>query len=321
MLTVIRYNQDRAAEWDAFVAGAKNSTFLLMRGYMDYHSDRFTDCSLMIYKHKDEVSINATLVALLPATIHGDELRSHGGLTYGGLIMNADMTAELCLDVFAAINSFLRNECGVNRVVYKPTPWIYHTMPAEEDLYAIVKVCKAQILGREVSSTICLDNPLKFTKQRHRGVNKARRNGIRVEESNDIKAFWHILDNNLMAKYGVHPVHTIAELELLCSRFPDNIRLFMAYLGDEALGGTLVFECGRVVHTQYISASPRGKELGALDLVFSWLINERYAEKPYLDFGKSTEDKGSYLNSNLIHQKEGFGGRGVCYDIYEWTIE
>ena len=95
----------------------------------------------------------------------------------------------------------------------------------------------------------------------------------------------------------------------------------MAYLGDEALGGTLVFECGRVVHTQYISASPRGKELGALDLVFSWLINERYAEKPYLDFGKSTEDQGSYLNSNLIHQKEGFGGRGVCYDIYEWTIE
>ena len=131
MLTVIRYNHDRAAEWDAFVAGAKNSTFLLMRGYMDYHSDRFTDCSLMIYKHKDEVTINATLVALLPATIHGDELRSHGGLTYGGLIMNSDMTAELCLDVFAAINSFLRNECGVNRVVYKPTPWIYHTMPAE----------------------------------------------------------------------------------------------------------------------------------------------------------------------------------------------
>ena len=124
-----------------------------------------------------------------------------------------------------------------------------------------------------------------------------------------------------MAKYGVHPVHTIEELELLRSRFPDNIRLFMAYLGDEALGGTLVFECGRVVHTQYISASSRGKELGALDLVFSWLINERYAEKPYLDFGKSTEDQGSYLNSNLIHQKEGFGGRGVCYDIYEWTIE
>ena len=319
MITVRRYTDDDAVEWDAFVAKAKNATFLLKRGYMGYHSDRFTDCSLMVSDVKDNGK-NPMLVALLPATIHGDELRSHGGLTYGGLVMDSEMTAEICIEVFTAINDFLRNECGVRRVVYKPIPWIYHSMPAEEDLYAIIKVCKARILGRDIASTIQMDNRLKFTKLRHRCVNKARRNGIRVEETGDITAFWHVLDNNLMSKYGVHPVHTIEELELLRSRFPDNIRLFMAYLGDEALGGTLVFECGRVVHTQYISASPRGKELGALDLVFDWLINERYTHVPYFDFGKSTEDQGNYLNSNLIHQKEGFGGRGVCYDIYEWTL-
>lgn len=319
MLKVRRYTIAQAAEWDEFVANGKNATFLLKRGYMDYHSDRFEDYSLMIYTNKEN-SEKDTLLALLPATIHGDELRSHGGLTYGGLIMNSEMTAEMCLEVFTAINCFLHSECCVSRVVYKPTPWIYHYMPAEEDLYAIVSVCKARIVAREISSTIQTANRLKFTKLRHRCANKARRNGIRVEETWDITAFWHVLDNNLMAKYGVHPVHTIEELELLHSRFPDNIRLFMAYLGDEALGGTLVFECGRVVHTQYISASPRGKELGALDIVFDWLINERYTHVPYFDFGKSTEDQGNYLNSNLIHQKEGFGGRGVCYDIYEWTL-
>ena len=94
----------------------------------------------------------------------------------------------------------------------------------------------------------------------------------------------------------------------------------MAYEGNTPLGGTMVFECGETVHTQYISASKRGKEIGALDLVFDYLINERYADRRYFDFGKSTEQLGHYLNCNLIHQKEGFGGRGVCYDTYEWEL-
>ena len=48
MLKVRRYNTADATEWDEFVGKAKNATFLLKRGYMDYHSDRFTDCSLMV---------------------------------------------------------------------------------------------------------------------------------------------------------------------------------------------------------------------------------------------------------------------------------
>ena len=34
------------------------------------------------------------------------------------------------------------------------------------------------------------------------------------------------------------------------------------------------------------------------------------------DFGVSTEQRGSYLNEGLIFQKEGFGGRAICYDTY-----
>ena len=317
MLKVRRYTEADEREWNGFVDRSKNATFLLSRGYMDYHSDRFTDCSLMVYELKHD---RQSLVALLPASVSGGVLCSHGGLTYGGLIMDDGMTAELCIEVFGAVNVFLHGECGVSKVVYKPTPWIYHTMPAEEDLYAIMRVCNARLTAREISSTICAGNRLKFSKLRHRGCNKARRNGVEVRETDDICAFWHILDDNLEAKYGVRPVHTIAELQLLRSRFPDRIRLFMAYRDGKPLGGTLVFECGMVVHTQYISASPEGKETGALDLVFDYIINSRYCDCEYIDFGKSTENHGLYLNCNLIHQKEGFGGRGVCYDTYEWTL-
>jgi hypothetical protein len=36
--------------------------------------------------------------------------------------------------------------------------------------------------------------------------------------------------------------------------------------------------------------------------------------------GASNEEGGKVLNASLIYQKEGFGGRGVVYDTYEWEL-
>ena len=94
----------------------------------------------------------------------------------------------------------------------------------------------------------------------------------------------------------------------------------MAYKDDIALGGTLLYITKQVVHTQYISANVEGKELGVLDLLFDYLINHEYTNYPYFDFGQSTEQMGHLLNVSLIFQKEGFGGRGMCYDIYEYGL-
>ncbi len=74
-----RYAPSRASIWDTFVDTSRNGTFLLTRPYMDYHADRFEDCSLMAYK-------NGKLRAVLPANISGKTLHSHQGLTYGGWI-------------------------------------------------------------------------------------------------------------------------------------------------------------------------------------------------------------------------------------------
>lgn len=115
-------------------------------------------------------------------------------------------------------------------------------------------------------------------------------------------------------------MHTLPELCLLKSRFPSNIRLFMAYRGNEALGGTLLYVLRQVVHTQYISASVEGKAIGVLDLLFDYLINKKSWSEPYFDFGKSSDGDGHDLNASLIFQKEGFGGRGVCYDWYSYTV-
>lgn len=313
MFEIRKYDIADRQEWDSFIGKSKNGTFLFKRGYMEYHNDRFEDYSLLVYDNKK-------LRAVLPANVKDDILQSHGGLTYGGLISDGCMTTETAMEVFSKINKYLLEQ-GIEKVVYKPTPWIYHTLPAEEDLYAIIQVCGAKLISREISSTVYLPNRPKFSQLRRRCVNKARRNGIIVRESNDIATFWNILNANLEGRYGVSPVHTEKELSLLASRFPDSIKLFMAYDGEEALGGTLVFVMNEIVHTQYIAASPKGKTVGALDMVFDELINEEFSNYRFLDFGKSTEHHGIWLNKNLIHQKEGFGGRGVCYDVYEWNVK
>lgn len=312
MLEIVRYTPAKADEWNRFVASSKNGTFLFDRRYMDYHSDRFEDCSLMVYrKHR--------LFALLPGNRLGDTFYSHQGLTYGGFITDEKATAEHLCETFEAVNGLLRSD-GFRKVIYKPVPWIYHQLPADDDVYALFVRCHARLIERDASSTIFLNRRLKLTESRLSGIRKAVRQGYEVRESDDVAAFWQILTDNLQQKYRAKPVHSAAEMRLLKDHFPEQIRLYMTYKGSEPLGGTVLYLTPQVVHTQYISATPEGKQTGALDLLFNHLLNEVDFRRPYFDFGTSALGDSNEVNSALIFQKQGFGGRSVCYDWYEYDL-
>ncbi len=49
-----------AEEWDRFVSRSLQPSFLLLRGYMDYHSHRFADYSLIARR-------GGRILAMLPA--------------------------------------------------------------------------------------------------------------------------------------------------------------------------------------------------------------------------------------------------------------
>ena len=311
MFEIRKYSPDKADDWNQFVAQSKNGTFLFDRRYMDYHSDRFHDYSLMVYR-RDK------LYALLPANEDNATFCSHQGLTYGGLVMNEKATAAEVVGIFKSLNELLRKE-HFQRVLYKPTPWIYHKQPAEEDLYAIVEFCGATV-SRGLSSTISRECRNKWYRIRECGARHARQRNLVVEESEDYHPFWTILTRNLQERYGLNPVHTVEEMELLHARFPNNIRLFVVKEGEQTIGGSVLYISDRVVHSQYIAASAYGKEVHALDLLFQEVVNQALQTHAYFDFGISTEKHGTYLNEQLIYQKEGFGGRGICYDWYEWTL-
>lgn len=312
MFEVKRYTPDNAEEWNLFVEESRNGTFLFHRSYMDYHSDRFSDYSLMFYDEKG-------LFAVMPANMSNQVVYSHQGLTYGGLVVKERATAAAIVEAFQAMNTYLRAN-NIHRVVYKAIPWIYQQIPSQEDLYALTQVCQARLTVRELSTTIVLPRNLRWSRVRRRGVVRAKEAGVVVEQSSDFASFWPILERNLYDNHHVHPVHTLAEMELLHDRFHQQIILYTASLNGETVGGIVLYLTPQVVHAQYSSATPEGKQLGVLDAIYDRIMHEDMKDYPYFDFGKSTEEDGRILNRQLVFQKEGFAGRGVCYDTYEWTL-
>ena len=313
MTEIIRYNGAMAGQWDEFVNNSRNGTFLHRRGYMDYHSDRFTDCSLVAKR-------DGRLCALLPACIDSGTLYSHRGLTYGGwLVPLKHFDATVMVEVMDAAVMWMRDE-GIKRLVYKPVPHIYHRYPCEEDLYALFRH-GASLTETNISTTIDLSCPLPFDRGNKSGANAARKAGVQVGASDDWEGYWRLLSSLLDSRYGTRPVHTLEEMRLLQGRFPDNIKLYTATLDGELLAGVVMYLSSPVAHCQYIGASPLGKDCKALTLLFDHLITEyQRLGYRYFDFGISNEDHGRYLNEGLVRQKSRLGGRGIVYNTLEIEI-
>lgn len=313
IMEIKRYSPEYARQWDTAVDASRQGTFLFRRAYMDYHADRFEDFSLMAIEGNE-------VRGVLPANRAGDELISHGGLTYGGWATPAKgFDAGGVLRLWGEMNCFLA-ERGIKRVLYKPVPWFYADVPAEEDMYALFR-CGARLETCQVSSVINLHSQVGFDSNARRNERKGVQSGITVADSDDLDTFWEILDGVLTQRYGKHPVHTVGEMRLLARRFPMNIRLKAAFSsGGEMLAGVVMYYSRRVAHAQYIAASPKGKVAGALPVLFGVLIADA-CDKGYsfFDFGISCERGGEFLNEGLLRQKSGFGGRGVNYT--SWSFD
>jgi hypothetical protein len=310
-LRVEPYEARHRRTWQEFVAQAKQATFLLDRNYLEYHADRFTDASVLVWD-------GGKLVALFPASRHGDEIRSHGGLTYGGVISDERMGAGLMLDVFAALGDHFR-AAGVRSVLYKPVPHIYHALPAEEDLYALFRV-GARLVRRDAATTLHQTARAPITKGRKWTVKQGQGNGLAIGPSQDFAGFIAMEAALLQEKYGTRPVHTAAEMTLLAERFPSRIKLYTATRDGELLGGTIIYDTDHVAHAQYIASTAAGRDLRALDVLFDCLLSDVFKHKLWFDFGISTEDGGKVLNVGLAANKESWGARTTVYDQYVWDL-
>lgn len=160
--------------WDQFVEGSKNGTFLFLRDYMDYHKDRFSDSSLLIRNAKN------IPIALFPANYVESEklVVSHGGLTYGSLLLSYEATAMDIGKMWEEIRRYYKH-LGADLLHLKTIPYIYHNYPCEEELYWLFRF-GAKLLSRGLSSVVDLRNPLSFSKLRKRKVKMAQQSSLEL---------------------------------------------------------------------------------------------------------------------------------------------
>lgn len=307
--SVKQYQESDYTNWNTFIGQAKNATFLFHRDFMEYHKDRFEDNSLIVlYKEK--------WIGVIPANRVGNEIFSHQGLTYGGLVYNEESKLATVITAFRAVLLFL-NANGIEQLYLKTIPSIYHTKPAEEIQYALF-LAEAQLVRRDSLSVIDLSQQYDFSKIRKRGIQKGIVNGLIIKEEADFESFWNeVLIPNLEERHSAKPVHSLQEMKVLKSLFPTNIRQFNVYHNDKIVAGTTVFESETVAHCQYISKYEKDKNLGSLDFLYHFLITEAFAEKRFFDFGISNESQGKKLNEGLSYWKESFGGSTIIHDFYE----
>lgn len=302
---IIKYNSSYKEIWNTFVSTSKNGLFFFDRGFMEYHSDRFQDHSLLIFN-------NNKLISVFPANESDKEIISHGGLTFGSLILSHYIKASEVLGIFDEIKKYY-SELSFNKIIYKAVPHIFHKYPSEEDLYALFRN-SAELFRRDISSVIEIAKQIRFSETKRQLIRKCEEKEILVIENNNFREYWSLL-TKVLQKFDAKPVHSVEEIASLKEKFPDNIRLFEARKDTTLLAGIILFDFGNVVHTQYMAASQEGRKLGALDFINYTLLSE-FKDRKYYSFGISTENQGKFLNEGLIQQKENMGARGIALDYY-----
>lgn len=330
-LAVKQYTDEQENEWDAFVASSVNGTLMQERRFLNYHPpDRFLDHSLLFTENK-------RLIAVLPAariqqtaqirqTAQSAGLVSHPGASHGGFIIQPDLSTKKSLRLVEALLEYC-TDTGFAYVRLKPVPKIYQRGLADQLEFAL-RFSGFTIEYTELATALELQNGEEpFVKRTmsspaFRNYQKALKSGLSVVEEAAPDAYWPLLEKNLKEKHNTQPTHSLEEIKLLRTLYPDRIKLFAAYKGTRLTAGVVVFLLNeRVINCFYIAHDNRCQHLRPLNLIFAYLIEwGRKNSFHYLDWGISTEDKGSRVNTELFRFKEGFGGHGVLRESYIYAL-
>ncbi len=319
---LIRYTPEMESRWDEFVSHSINGTMLSTMRFLSYHPpERFRDHSLIATQ-------GDRWVAALPAverSLNGRrELNSHPGCTYGGLIAAPFTRTEILQSIVESITGYARTN-SLDRIVVAPPPDLYHRFPCHHIDFVFEKEgFHYRTIGLSTCVPLAEDAESDLYKRMSPncrwGIGKAQREGVEVGKTEDYEAFWEILADSLRA-HGVSPVHTVPEIRLLQSRFPDRIHLFGAFHDGKMIAGSVIFNpTDTVAHTQYLASRAEYQRQQPLNLLI-WNIMKWMKERGFrfLNFGVSTESEGETVNWGLLQFKESFGGTGVIHTRY--TLE
>lgn len=324
-MQVVPYTDDRAGEWDAFVAESRNGTFFHTRRFLSYHPvGKFKDHSLVF--RKDE-QICGTLAA---ASIEEDKkqwLVAHPGASYGGLALSPKCGMAETGEIVRTLTAHARDAGFYGIRFLRLTPPSVRQVSSDDQEYWLFQdgweLFRMELATSLFLSDVAEDQVLSlFSGKCRNAVRQGERSGLVVRESRDFAAFWTILENSLKERHAAKPTHSLPEIERLVALCPGDVRLFAAFDGETMVGGSVGISLHPgAIYTLYMAQNYAYQDRHPMHLILTHLAKLSIREqRSVLHFGISTEDGGKVVNDNLFFFKESFGGRSVRRESWEVVL-
>ncbi len=325
-----RFTSALEEEWDEFIDNLSlNSTFLHSRRFFKHNSlNQDEDCSFVFYK---KGKIGACIPAVIVQTSGRKVWNSHLRSTYGGLLVSEGVGLEDVIEITYLLEGELRSN-KIDEAIIRNTFRIFNRKFCDEFDYALWKT-GYNLKSREVEIGVFLKN--KTYQEIEKGYDNGNKYNIKkalkqveVKFSEDYNSFWNILEKNLMEKHGQKPVHdltTFIKLKNLLN--PGEVKLVASYIGENMLGGMIIFDFrNSYLHAQYIASGIEHQNIrpvnAIIDYTFKWACENKYE---YFNLGTPNEQHGHEVNLGLSYFKEGFGGRSclreTMHKIYTYDEE
>ena len=311
--TVRQYSSEDYTIWNAFISIAKNATFLFHRDFMEYHSDRFQDFSLLVFEGEK-------LVSVIPANREGDTVFSHQGLTYGGFVFSDDLvTFEIDL-IIAEVILYLK-ENQIKEFSIKEIVSIYLNERKMETQQSLVKN-GAELVEAKMNLAIDFNSNFKVSKSKLKHYNRIKSIGLSIRNEENLTDFWNkVLCPRLEQKFNVKPVHSLKEIIGLKNKFPENIYQYSVYKDEEILAGITVFKTNTVIKSQYGATTEKGEKYRALDYLYITLIDKYKSQLDFFDMGTVNDNSKMGYNSGLLNQKKELGCEVFEQHYFEFNFE
>ncbi len=294
---IIKYNAALQAGWDDLIKRSSNGTFLHLRHYMDYHTHRFEDFSLMIYE-------GLKLRAVLPAHRYGRDIFAHKGLTYSDFIFQKKLKIERKIAIVAQVLHYLMLQNFQNLYI-RSIPFPFQSVTDESQIYIYHKT---GAIIEKILPFFIIDtrNSIKPNQNRRKNLKKLLKYNFQIDNNiSDLTGFWKIVEKNLQNRYKTAPVHNINEISLLAKRFPKQIQLFTIKHKHKILAGALVYFINQTAHFQYIHTNDEPDSRQAVEFLTFELVKQ-FNKYMYISFGNSAVSDNN-LNKNLVYWKESLG--------------
>lgn len=313
MISIRQTEPGDRKRWTDFVLRSNNGTVFHSPAFLDYHPEgRFRNHHLIVESKNDIVSV---IPGALAEKEDGIWFRSYPGASYGGPVFGDSPGLSRIERIVDELMSYCKSR-GWRGIEITPPPIIYYRRPDNYLEFSLVKR-GFKYRKRELTAVIDLSRlgeelRLGFRSSALRGVRKAVRSGVAVEENPDFSLFYHVLESNLQQRHNVRPTHTLEELEKLRSLLGrDRIRQFIARKDGDVLAGMVMFHCNpRVTLAFYISHDQEHQSLRPVNLVYMEVI--KWAKQMgyhYMDLGTFTLNM--EVNCGLCRFKESFSARGI----------